>query len=129
VFIVVFVLFVQERTEDGDGDGRPKEQAKVAQSEDLRRAPATATRKRNGQTGETRRRRCRSIVRPCVRLLQAREAQQQAVKTAMDQYKSKKQARVKHLVKRTRRGQPVMKGQIDLLLQKIQQQKGNDAKA
>ena len=41
----------------------------------------------------------------------------------MLQYKSKKQFRLKKLVQKTRRGQPVMKGQIDLLLDKIQQQK------
>ncbi len=41
----------------------------------------------------------------------------------MAQYKTKKQARLKKLVKKTRRGQPVMQGQIELLLDKIQQQK------
>lgn len=41
----------------------------------------------------------------------------------MNRYKVNKQARLKKLVKKTRRGQPVMKGQIDLLLEKIQRQK------
>ena len=41
----------------------------------------------------------------------------------MKQYKSTKQARSKKLVKKTRRGQPVMKEQIELLLEKIQKNK------
>jgi hypothetical protein len=41
----------------------------------------------------------------------------------MDRYKSNKQSRVKKLAKKTRRGQPVMKGQIDLLLDKIPKNK------
>ena len=53
----------------------------------------------------------------------AKEEHQQAVKTALERYKTSKQARVKKLAKKTRRGQPVMKGQIELLLEKIQQQK------
>ena len=55
--------------------------------------------------------------------IQAKEAHQQAVKEAMNRYKVNKQARLKKLVYKTRRGQPVMKGQIDLLLEKIQRQK------
>jgi hypothetical protein len=53
----------------------------------------------------------------------AKEAHQQAVNNAMAQYKSTKQSRVKKLAKKTRRGQPVMKGQIELLLEKIQKEK------
>jgi hypothetical protein len=41
----------------------------------------------------------------------------------MVRYKTNKQSRLKKLVKKTRRGQPVMKGQIELLLDKIQKQK------
>jgi hypothetical protein len=41
----------------------------------------------------------------------------------MVRYKTNKQSRLKKLVKKTRRGQPVMKGQIELLLEKIQKQK------
>lgn len=41
----------------------------------------------------------------------------------MAKYKSNKQSRLKKLVKKTRRGQPVMKGQIELLLEKIQKEK------
>ncbi|CAF1047276.1 unnamed protein product [Adineta steineri] len=54
---------------------------------------------------------------------QTQDEHRQAVKTAMDQYKTNKQNRLKKLVKKTRRGQPVMKGQIDLLLDKIQKEK------
>ncbi|CAF2756158.1 unnamed protein product [Rotaria sp. Silwood2] len=54
---------------------------------------------------------------------QAKEARQQAVNAAMARYKANKQSRLKKLVKKTRRGQPVMQGQIELLLNKIQQQK------
>jgi hypothetical protein len=45
------------------------------------------------------------------------------VNDAMKRYKSNKQARLKKLVKKTRRGQPIMKGQIELLLDKIQKEK------
>jgi hypothetical protein len=41
----------------------------------------------------------------------------------MNRYKSNKQARLKKLTKKTRRGQPVMKGQIELLLDKIEKGK------
>ncbi len=41
----------------------------------------------------------------------------------MVHYKTNKQQRSKKLVKKTRRGQPVMQGQIELLLDKIQKQK------
>ncbi len=57
------------------------------------------------------------------RFLQAKEAHKQAVNDAMNRYKSNKQARLKKLTKKTRRGQPVMKGQIELLLDKIQKEK------
>jgi len=46
----------------------------------------------------------------------------------MNRYKTNKQSRLKKLVKKTRRGQPVMAGQIDLLLEKIQKQKQNEKK-
>ncbi len=55
--------------------------------------------------------------------LKAKEAHQQAVNDAMARYKNNKQSRLKKLVKKTRRGQPVMEGQIELLLDKIQKQK------
>jgi hypothetical protein len=55
--------------------------------------------------------------------LKAKEAHKQAVNDAMAKYKSNKQSRLKKLVKKTRRGQPVMKGQIELLLEKIQKEK------
>ena len=41
----------------------------------------------------------------------------------MKRYKTNKQSKLKKLVKKTRRGQPVMKGQIELLLEKIQKDK------
>lgn len=53
----------------------------------------------------------------------AKAAHKQAVNNAMAQYKANKQSRLKKLVKKTRRGQPVMQGQIELLLDKIQKQK------
>ncbi|CAF1003707.1 unnamed protein product [Rotaria sordida] len=59
---------------------------------------------------------------------QTKEAHQQAINTAMARYKANKQSRLKKLVKKTRRGQPVMQGQIDLLLHKIQQQKQKENK-
>ncbi|UJR07619.1 hypothetical protein I4U23_011908 [Adineta vaga] len=52
-----------------------------------------------------------------------KEEHKQAVNTAMAQYKINKQNRSKKLVKKTRRGQPIMGEQIELLLNKIQQQK------
>lgn len=55
--------------------------------------------------------------------LKAKEAHKQAVDAAMTRYKVNKQSRLKKLVKKTRRGQPVMQGQIELLLDKIQKQK------
>ena len=55
--------------------------------------------------------------------LQTKEKHQQAVNAAMDRYRTNKQTRLKKLVKKTRRGQPVMQGQIELLLDKIQKQK------
>jgi len=56
-------------------------------------------------------------------IFKAKEAHKQAVNDAMIRYKTNKQSRLKKLVKKTRRGQPVMKGQIELLLDKIQKQK------
>lgn len=44
----------------------------------------------------------------------------------MNRYKANKQSRIKKIVKKTRRGQPVMEGQIELLLDKIQQQKSKE---
>ncbi len=59
-------------------------------------------------------------------IFKAKQVHQQAVKDAIDRYKTNKQSRVKKLVKKTRRGQPVMKGQIELLLDKIQKNKQKD---
>ena len=59
-------------------------------------------------------------------VFKAKQVHQQAVKDAIDRYKTNKQSRVKKLVKKTRRGQPVMKGQIELLLDKIQKNKQKD---
>ena len=56
-------------------------------------------------------------------LLKAKEEHKQAVNAAMVRYKTNKQQRSKKLVKKTRRGQPVMGEQIELLLNKIQKQK------
>ncbi|CAF1113595.1 unnamed protein product [Adineta ricciae] len=53
----------------------------------------------------------------------AKEEHKQAVNAAMARYKTNKQQRSKKLVKKTRRGQPVMGEQIELLLNKIQKQK------
>ncbi len=54
-------------------------------------------------------------------LSKAKETHQQAVNEAMDRYNSIKQSQLKKLVKKTRRGQSVMKRQIELLLKKIQE--------
>ncbi|CAF1588865.1 unnamed protein product [Rotaria magnacalcarata] len=57
---------------------------------------------------------------------QAKEIHQQDASAAIARYKRNKQFRLKKLTKKTRRGQPVMQGQIELLLDKIQQQKQNE---
>ncbi len=56
-------------------------------------------------------------------LSKAKETHQQAGNEAMDRYKSIKQSQLKKLVKKTRRGQSVMKRQIELLLEKIPKDK------
>ncbi|XP_048778772.1 thyroid transcription factor 1-associated protein 26-like [Ostrea edulis] len=47
----------------------------------------------------------------------------QSIDTAMEKYNKKKQSDYKLLCKRTSRGQPVMKHQIEYLLEKIKKQK------
>lgn len=44
------------------------------------------------------------------------------IKQKLDEYKKKKADRFKKLSRKTKKGQPVMKGRLELLLEKIQQQ-------
>lgn len=49
----------------------------------------------------------------------------QAVDTALEKYQQKRQANYKLLCKRTSRGQPIMKHQMEYLLEKIKKQKSS----
>jgi len=54
--------------------------------------------------------------------LEAKEQKEKAKKEALEAYKKKKMEKFKVLSKKTRRGQPVMAGRMQLLLEKIQKQ-------
>jgi hypothetical protein len=56
----------------------------------------------------------------CYILLQETLQKKREVESALTHYKNKKSKQYKLLCKRTYKGQPVMKNQIELLLHKIQ---------
>ena len=55
-----------------------------------------------------------------------REHQMKERELAIEKSKKKRLERIKKLTQKTKKGQPVMKGRIEILLEKIQRQVAND---